>query len=564
MGNRTLVIGASGYLGSRLMQGSLGDVMMGTFFRHHYPNLEYVDLRDNESIISLLARLQPDLVLFAAGISDIDMCQVNSSLAFQVNAEAMSTIASFPGIKVVYYSSGYVFDGKTGNYRESASTNPINVIGQSKLYGEEVVLRANEANLVIRVGELYGSSAMKGDAFEKQGHEEEPLYAEDDYLFSPLHMDDVVAATQLLLDQHEAGIFHAAEAATFSKFEFQQLLTYYSSKQRLVTPMSLSFTKYIAPRPKNISLVSDRLSRLGWRTKSLVENLQSRFTGTSHSVETYRTWQGGLAEKVSNVDVQAILVDCIGGCLTTRSWKQLDPALESFEFYCEQLDNEEDLVKLLADQGHDLLDLPQLYNLVVERHVPNPAVWSCIREWQNRYKLALINNGIPFIFHTWVKRYGLNNIFNLTVTSSEVALRKPDPEFFIHVAKLLDVRPEQCLLIDDDKENIAGAHKCGMIGLQLHPLGRFPLIEHSIIPEHEGKVLEKFRLILARLGYPMPIDLSTSLRSIGLDSLDMIIFLCELEKVFSVKLLNKVALDILDNVQYLVGQCLEKENKDAS
>ena len=68
------------------------------------------------------------------------------------------------GVKVVWYSTDYVFDGggptgkgtPVGPYPETAKPAPLNVYGSSKLAGEAAMLAADSSALVIRTNVVYG------------------------------------------------------------------------------------------------------------------------------------------------------------------------------------------------------------------------------------------------------------------------------------------------------------------------------------------------------------------------------------------------------------------------
>jgi putative hydrolase of the HAD superfamily len=52
--------------------------------------------------------------------------------------------------------------------------------------------------------------------------------------------------------------------------------------------------------------------------------------------------------------------------------------------------------------------------------------------------------------------------FDGIVISEEVAMRKPEPEIFIHAAELIQVEPRRCVFVDDTHANFAGAAALGI------------------------------------------------------------------------------------------------------
>ncbi|MEV4422967.1 HAD family phosphatase [Patulibacter sp. NPDC049589] len=59
------------------------------------------------------------------------------------------------------------------------------------------------------------------------------------------------------------------------------------------------------------------------------------------------------------------------------------------------------------------------------------------------------------------RRYGLSDLFDVLVYSHEVGLAKPDPAIYRLTERLLDVRPDEIVFLDDRAENVAAAQACG-------------------------------------------------------------------------------------------------------
>ena len=59
----------------------------------------------------------------------------------------------------------------------------------------------------------------------------------------------------------------------------------------------------------------------------------------------------------------------------------------------------------------------------------------------------------------------LDELFDAVVISGEVGLHKPQPEIFILAAERIAVAPEDCVFVDDLRENCAGAEAVGMTAI---------------------------------------------------------------------------------------------------
>ncbi len=72
-------------------------------------------------------------------------------------------------------------------------------------------------------------------------------------------------------------------------------------------------------------------------------------------------------------------------------------------------------------------------------------------------------------------------LFDAVVISGEVGLNKPEPEIFLLAAERVGLAPEDCVFLDDLKENCAGAEAVGMTAV-LHrgPDGSLPELERLL------------------------------------------------------------------------------------
>lgn len=77
------------------------------------------------------------------------------------------------------------------------------------------------------------------------------------------------------------------------------------------------------------------------------------------------------------------------------------------------------------------------------------------------FKTGLLSN-------SWGNEYPRESwdaMFDDTVISGEVGLRKPDAEIYLLAARRLGLEPSQCVFVDDLGHNIRGAVAVGMVGV---------------------------------------------------------------------------------------------------
>lgn len=74
---------------------------------------------------------------------------------------------------------------------------------------------------------------------------------------------------------------------------------------------------------------------------------------------------------------------------------------------------------------------------------------------------ALLSNswGMDYADEEWPA------LFDATVISGEVGMRKPDPEIYLLTAERLGLPPSACVMVDDLPPNVRGAAAAGMVGV---------------------------------------------------------------------------------------------------
>ncbi|MCG7848427.1 MAG: sugar nucleotide-binding protein, partial [ANME-2 cluster archaeon] len=110
---KTLIFGTGGMLGTDLCR-VFPDAVKLTH--------DDIDIADKAQVIEIIKRIGPDVVINAAAYTDVDGCEDNRKLAFDVNGRAPGYIAkacSLVGAKLVHFSTDYVFDGSKTEYVES-------------------------------------------------------------------------------------------------------------------------------------------------------------------------------------------------------------------------------------------------------------------------------------------------------------------------------------------------------------------------------------------------------------------------------------------------------------
>jgi HAD superfamily hydrolase (TIGR01509 family) len=84
---------------------------------------------------------------------------------------------------------------------------------------------------------------------------------------------------------------------------------------------------------------------------------------------------------------------------------------------------------------------------------------------RSRYKVAVLSNAGPDLREAMVRKFDLESLVDLMVVSAEEGVQKPDAAIYLLTADRLGVSPAECLFVDDQERNVAGARAVGMLAV---------------------------------------------------------------------------------------------------
>lgn len=121
-----------------------------------------------EGIAETVRAVSPDIIVNAAAYTAVDKAESEPELARTVNALTPGVLAQEAkrcAAWLLHYSTDYVFDGSGDRpWTESDPTGPVNVYGQTKLEGEELIRASTCRHLIFRTSWVY---AARGGNFAK-------------------------------------------------------------------------------------------------------------------------------------------------------------------------------------------------------------------------------------------------------------------------------------------------------------------------------------------------------------------------------------------------------------
>ena len=144
---KIVVTGGSGRFGEQLKK-------IKSKHKLFFPNKKDLNILKPKSIEAYLKNKKADIVIHLAGLSrpmDIHNKKIEKSIDLNIIGTANVTkICSKKNVKLIYFSTNYVYPGTKGNYKETEPVLPVNNYAWSKLGGEASV-QLYKNSLILRV-----------------------------------------------------------------------------------------------------------------------------------------------------------------------------------------------------------------------------------------------------------------------------------------------------------------------------------------------------------------------------------------------------------------------------
>jgi dTDP-4-dehydrorhamnose reductase len=133
---RVIITGAAGLIGRYFVKTT---ARWASGWEVHGLTRTDLDLTDFSEVERTWLQRKPSAVIHCAAMSRTKDYEQNPELARRINVEATAHLARLSkDIPFIFLSSGEVFDGRRGWYREKDEAIPINFYGKTKLEAEQL------------------------------------------------------------------------------------------------------------------------------------------------------------------------------------------------------------------------------------------------------------------------------------------------------------------------------------------------------------------------------------------------------------------------------------------
>lgn len=267
---KIMITGSHGQLGNALQSilaaGETGIGKIDAAYRDAEVtavDVDKLDITDFAAVDAFVGRVQPDILINCAAMTNVDGCESAYETAMRVNAIGPGNLASAAekyGAKLVHVSTDYVFQGDGNTPRcEWDVCAPNTVYGKSKLLGEKYVAERSSRYFILRTAWLYG---LIGKNFVKTmrrlGASNETVSVVSDQRGNPTNADDLAYHILKVALTENYGIYHCTGTGECSWYDFASRIMELSGLQCKVLPCTTEeyAAKYptAAPRPAYSSL----------------------------------------------------------------------------------------------------------------------------------------------------------------------------------------------------------------------------------------------------------------------------------------------------------------------
>ena len=248
---KILIIGGSGTIGSKIIEQfqSSNIILDYTFLTNPIPSkIGYMlDITNRKNTIELITKLNPDIVIHTAALTNVDLCETNNVLANLINVQGTKNIVD--GCmkiqsKIIFISTSYVFDGNSDQYFEEDLPNPTSYYGITKYESEKIIQNSNLDFLILRTDQPYCwiekwqkiNSVIRLIHTLKKG---DTLKEIVDWYNNPTYVPNFVLALDSLLQKNYNGIYHLTGSDFINRYEWSlKVSKIFNLKSELIIPIN--------------------------------------------------------------------------------------------------------------------------------------------------------------------------------------------------------------------------------------------------------------------------------------------------------------------------------------
>jgi dTDP-4-dehydrorhamnose reductase len=272
MTGRIIILGGSSFVGRSLQAAFGAGRALATFNSKPFEGGRHFDSTAMRVTDLVGAGHDFSHAVVLLGDTQPDSCIADPARSERLNVESIVRVfddLAGLGIKPVFTSSEFVFDGVKGDYVETDAAEPILLYGRQKLAAERYLQSLGIPSAILRLAKVYGDRPGDGSLFTgwlaSLRHGGKTRCAADQ-AFSPVYVGDVVLAIEAAVERDIDGLYHVSGNRRFTRLELLEMFIDVMRERHgrfdvAIEPCSIHDFDLPERRPVDVSMRSDKLVR---------------------------------------------------------------------------------------------------------------------------------------------------------------------------------------------------------------------------------------------------------------------------------------------------------------
>lgn len=290
---KIIITGANGLLGQKLVfllakqenvhllataRGECRFTVSKTF------TYQSLDITDAEACVSLFDKFQPDVLIHAAAMTQVDNCEDQRETCDLINITGVSNLIKAIGHRnthFVHISTDFIYEGDEEEYFEDSKVNPLSYYGRSKWKSEQLFEQVTFPYSILRTVLVYGVledlSRSNIVLWAKSALEKgEKINVVDDQYRCPTLAEDLACACLQVVQKNATGVYHVSGKDFLSILELVfEIADYWGLDKALINSISTDSLNQKARRPLKTNLnLSKAKQWFNYQPKSFREGLK--------------------------------------------------------------------------------------------------------------------------------------------------------------------------------------------------------------------------------------------------------------------------------------------------
>ncbi len=271
---KIVILGASGLLGSNLCLSLKNKYKIYPIINKKkikFKNLrtKYLNLKKINEIEKYLININPDFLINCVAISNVEKCERNKKLTFQINSKMPKIVAKICkklSIHYVFISSDHLYLGNKKFCNERDKAHPLNIYSKSKILAENNILEISKNFLIIRTnffgfGPSFRTSFLDKILKNLQSGKKTTLLT--DVFYTPIYVRQLIKVINILIKNKKRGIFNISGSKRLTKYEFGiKIAKKFKFDKKLIKKLYLKETLKKVLRPKDMSLSNLKVKKI--------------------------------------------------------------------------------------------------------------------------------------------------------------------------------------------------------------------------------------------------------------------------------------------------------------